>query len=51
MVRFQFLKTASVKMTVFWDAVPCSVLEVYLRFRDAYCLYHQGFNDGGSTHF
>jgi hypothetical protein len=29
------------KMTVFWDAVLCSLVEVYQRFRDAYCLHHQ----------
>jgi hypothetical protein len=31
-------------MTVFWDLAPCSV---YRRFRDAYCLHHQGNNKGG----
>jgi hypothetical protein len=30
------------KMTAFWDRGPCSVVEVDRRFRDAYCLYHQG---------
>jgi hypothetical protein len=36
------------KMTVFWDAVPCSLVEVYRRFRGAYCLHHRP--DGGSKH-
>jgi hypothetical protein len=30
------------KMTVFWDVSPCSLVEVYRRFRGAYCLHHQG---------
>jgi hypothetical protein len=40
-VRFQALTAASIKMTVFW-VVPCSLVEVYRRFRYACCLHHQG---------
>jgi hypothetical protein len=29
-------------MTVFWDVAPCSLVEVYRRFRGACCLHHQG---------
>jgi hypothetical protein len=29
-------------MTVFWDIAPCCLVEVYRRFRGAYCLHHQG---------
>jgi hypothetical protein len=29
------------KMTVFWDVAPCSLVEIYRRFRDACCLHHQ----------
>jgi hypothetical protein len=29
------------KMTVFWIVEPCSLVQVYRRFRGAYCLYHQ----------
>jgi hypothetical protein len=35
-------------MTVFWDVTQCSLVEISLRFTRAYCLYHQGDNDGGS---
>jgi hypothetical protein len=28
-------------MTVFWDIVPCSLVEVSQRFRGACCLHHQ----------
>jgi hypothetical protein len=28
-VRFQVFMVASVKVTVFWDAVPCSLVEAY----------------------
>jgi hypothetical protein len=42
------------KMIVFWDVVPCSLVEVYLYFRGVCCLYHQGDDDneddGGSKH-
>jgi hypothetical protein len=30
------------KMAVFWVAAPCSLVEVYRRFKGAYCLHHQG---------
>jgi hypothetical protein len=30
------------KITVFWDVAPCSLVEVYRRFRGACCLHHQG---------
>jgi hypothetical protein len=30
------------KMAVFWVVAPCRLVEVYRRFRDASCLYHQG---------
>jgi hypothetical protein len=30
------------KMTTFWDIVPCSLAEVEGCFRCAYCLHHQG---------
>jgi hypothetical protein len=29
------------KMAVFWDFAPCSLVEIYRRFRDTYCLHHQ----------
>jgi hypothetical protein len=30
------------KMAVFWVLTPCSLVEVYRRFRGACCLHHQG---------
>jgi hypothetical protein len=30
-IRFQVLTEASMKITVFWDVVPCSLVEVYSR--------------------
>jgi hypothetical protein len=38
LVRFQVRKVANMNMTAFWDIVPCSLVEVYRRFRGAYCL-------------
>jgi hypothetical protein len=29
-------------MTVFWDVSPCSLVEIYRRFRCACCLHYQG---------
>jgi hypothetical protein len=31
-VRVQVLTAASMKMTVFWDVAPCSLVEVYPTF-------------------
>jgi hypothetical protein len=30
------------KFKVFWDVLPCSQIDVDLRFRGACCLHHQG---------
>jgi hypothetical protein len=35
-------KNVLVKITVFWDVAPCSLVEVYRRFRGTCCLHHQG---------
>jgi hypothetical protein len=40
MARFLVL-TATIKMAVFWDVAPCSLVEIDRSFREAYCLYHQ----------
>jgi hypothetical protein len=32
----------STKMAVFWVVAPCSLVEVYQRFRGPCCLHHQG---------
>jgi hypothetical protein len=41
-------------MAVFWVVAPCSLEEVYQRFRGPCCLNHQGYNRrsdyGGSKH-
>jgi hypothetical protein len=29
-------------MAVFWVVAPCSLVEVYQRFRGPYCLHNQG---------
>jgi len=29
------------KFRVFWDVLPCSQIDVYRRFRGAYCLHHR----------
>jgi hypothetical protein len=39
---FEVLTAVSTKMAVFWVVAPCSLLEVYERFRGPCCLHHQG---------
>jgi hypothetical protein len=34
------------KVTAFWDSVMCSLVEVDQCFKDAYCLHHQGDDEG-----
>jgi hypothetical protein len=41
-VRFQVFTAASMKMTVFWDVAPCSVLEIDRRFKDSKHLWNVG---------
>jgi hypothetical protein len=48
-VRFQVLTAANMKMTVFWDVVPCGMVEHDWHFRGAYCLHHLP-DEGGSKH-
>jgi hypothetical protein len=48
-MRFQALTAASMKLTAFWSIAPCGLVEIDRRFRDAYCLRHQGYH-GGSKH-
>jgi hypothetical protein len=42
MVGFEVLTAVSTKMAVFWVVAPCSLVEVYQRFRGPCCLHHQG---------
>jgi hypothetical protein len=39
----------STKMAVFWVVAPCSLVEVYQRFRGPYCLHHQDDESPVST--
>jgi hypothetical protein len=39
--RFQILTAASMKMTIFWDVAPCSLVQIDRRFKGTYCLHHQ----------
>jgi hypothetical protein len=38
------------KMAVFWVVASCCLVEVYRRFRDAYCLHHQGDAENTEIH-
>jgi hypothetical protein len=44
----RFSITEIIKMAVFWVAAPCSLVEVYQRFKGACCLHHHRPDDGGS---
>jgi hypothetical protein len=41
-LRFEVLTVASMYNVVLWVVATCSLVEVYLCFRGAYCLHHQG---------
>jgi hypothetical protein len=41
-VGFEVVTAVYMKMTVFWVVAPCSLVEVYQRFRGPCCLHHQG---------
>jgi hypothetical protein len=36
------INTENLKMAIFWDVSPCSLVEVHRRFRGACCFHHQG---------
>jgi hypothetical protein len=42
MIGFEVLTAVSAKMAVVWVVAPCSLVEVYQRFRGPCCLHHQG---------
>jgi hypothetical protein len=44
--RHENLKS-HMRTSVFWDAAPCSLVDINRRFRGAYCLHRQA-DDGGS---
>jgi hypothetical protein len=44
--RFRVLTAATVKMTVVWDAAPCSLAEI----RGVFWLHHHRTDDGSSEH-
>jgi hypothetical protein len=50
LVGFEILTVASIKMSVFWVVVPCSLVEVKRRFRGTCRLHHYCPDDGGSKH-
>jgi hypothetical protein len=37
-VKFEVLKVVPLKITVFWDTPVCSLVDVYRRFEETYCL-------------
>jgi hypothetical protein len=41
-VRFQVCTVVNMRITVFWDVVPCNLVEVYRHFRGSCCLHHHG---------
>jgi hypothetical protein len=42
LVKFKVLTATRVKMTVYWDVAPCSVVDINRRFIGYYCLHDQG---------
>jgi hypothetical protein len=48
-MRFKILTATIMKLTVFWDVAPCSIIKIYRRFRGDYCLHHQGMMEAASA--
>jgi hypothetical protein len=48
-VRFQVLTATSMKITVFWDVAPCSLVEIDLVSEVLTAMNRP--DDGGSKHF
>jgi hypothetical protein len=48
-VGFEVLTAVSTKMAVFWVVAPCSLVEVYQRFRGPCCPHHKGDRLGNNT--
>jgi hypothetical protein len=44
-VRFDIIMATSMKMAVFWDSAPCSLVDNDQNFKEAYCLHHGEFVD------
>jgi hypothetical protein len=44
-VGFEVLTAVSTKIAVTWVVAPCSLVEVYQRFRGPCCLHLQGEDD------
>jgi hypothetical protein len=40
-MRFDVFVTVNMMIRIFWDAIPCSLLESYHRFEGAICLHLQ----------
>jgi hypothetical protein len=38
-IRFEVLTVVSIKSTVFWNVVPCSLVEVYKLIGGTYCVH------------
>jgi hypothetical protein len=47
-MRFHIFTATNNKTTAFLDITPCSVIEIYRRFRGAYC-FHRLSDDEDST--
>lgn len=41
-VRFQVFTAPRMKIAIFWEVAPCSLVGIARRFRGACCLRHQG---------
>jgi hypothetical protein len=49
LVRFHVLTETGMKMAVFWDVAPCSLVDTDRHFRGAYCLQHRTDNGGSKV--
>jgi hypothetical protein len=49
-VGFEVLTAIGTKMAVFWVVAPCSLVDIYQRFRGPCCLHHQGDDNPEDSH-
>lgn len=48
-MRFQVLKSENYEPNLtFWNIVPCSLVQIGMHFRGAYCLCHHADNEGST---
>jgi hypothetical protein len=51
MLGFEVVTAVSTNMAVLWFVTPCSLIDIYQRFRGPCCLHQQGDDQGVGSSF